>query len=317
MNLPTMCARAMPIVAVIAGIAAVPQPAAAAKCTTAVWKNLEACGWPGARNTGKRRGIKLKRTRTRTITKDNTVIRGERIAPDGLVIDAKNVRIRNSTIIKRSGGNGSGVIKILPGASAKIIRTRLNGRGATHAGIWYEGARLVARGNNILGVNDGIFVWDANNFVIKGNYLHNFTENAGNGHVDGFQTEGASNGIIRHNTFNVTQDQTSAIAIWNGRRNSSDILVENNLLAGGGFTVYAQDYSPSEDNPQGGYSVTNIRFLNNKFSTVNYPCVGYWGVWFSRGEPTDGWQRSGNIVLETGRNIDSQNPPKPGGGRCD
>ena len=44
MNLPTMCARAVPIVAVIAGIAAVPQPAAAGKCTTAVWKNLEACG---------------------------------------------------------------------------------------------------------------------------------------------------------------------------------------------------------------------------------------------------------------------------------
>ncbi len=317
MNLPTACVRAAPVLAVIVALGASPQPAAAAKCVTNVWTNLEACGWAGRKNTGKRKRMKLKRTQSRTITRDNTVIKGEKIGPDGLVIDARNVVVRDSVIIKRSGPNGSGVIKILPGASAKIVRTRLNGSNGTHAGIWYEGTRLVARANDIFGVNDGVFVWDASNFILTKNYLHDFTENAGNGHVDGFQTEGASNGVIRHNTFNVKQDQTSAIAIWNGRRDSSNILVENNLLAGGGFTIYAEDYSPSEDNPQGGYSVTNIRFVNNKFSTVNYPCVGYWGVWFPRGAPTDGWRRTGNVVLETGRNVDTQNPPKPGGGRCE
>ncbi len=160
----------------------------------------------------------------------------------------------------------------------------------------------------MFGTNDGIFSWDGNNFTIENNYLHDFTTQASNGHVDGFQTEGASHGIIRHNVFDVTQGQTSAIAIWNSRRNSDDILIDNNLLAGGGFTIYAEDYNPSEQNPEGGYSVTNIRITNNSFSTVHYPCVGRWGVWFTRGAPTDGWRRSGNVVLETGQNIDRNNP---------
>jgi hypothetical protein len=316
MKLSSACLRATPVLALVVGLAGLPQPAAAAKCVDKVWQNLEACGWPGRRNTGKRKHVRLKSTSSRVITKDNTVIKGERIGPDGLTIAAKNVVVKDSVITKMSGPSGSGVIEIAPGASAKLVRNRLNGNNATHAGIWYQGTRLVARRNNIFGINDGIFIWDADTFTIKDNYLHDFTENAANGHVDGFQTTGASHGIIRHNTFDVTQGQTSAIAIWNERRDSSDILVDNNLLAGGGFTIYAEDYSPSEENPSGGYSVTNIRIQNNKFSKVHYPCVGYWGVWYPRGAPTDGWNRSGNTVLETGQNIDNQNPPKPGGTLC-
>ena len=75
-------------------------------------------------------------------------------------------------------------------------------------------------------------------------------------------------------------------------------------------------------------AVTNIRFLDNRFSTSQYPhgaanhsrCVGVWGTWFFRGPwppyfggPTDLWNvggslRSGNVVLETGRNIDRGGP---------
>ena len=123
---------------------------------------------------------------------------------------------------------------------------------------------------------------------------------------------GRANGVIRHNTIDVTQDQTSAIAIWNSRKSSDNIVVDDNLLAGGGFTVYAEDYSPSEASPAGGYSVTNVSFTNNRFSTVHYSCVGYWGVWYPRGAPSDGWRRSGNVVLETGQKIDSANPTTNG-----
>ena len=280
-------------------------------CVRQVWQNLEACGWPGPANTGYPSGTPLRATQGRTISADNTVIDGEKIT-GGLVIAAKNVTVRNSWIISSFGTgtavNGTGVIKITSGASATIEYCTLDGSNRTHGGIWFEGASLVARANNIFGINDGIFVWDANNFTLEDNYLHGFTDQTANGHIDGFQTEGASYGIIRHNTFDVSQDQDSAVAIWNGRRNSDDILVENNLMAGGGFAVYAEDYSPSEQSPAGGYSVTNIRFNNNRFSTVHYPCVGNWGVWFTRGAPTDGWRRSGNTVLETGQNIDAKNP---------
>jgi virginiamycin B lyase len=277
-------------------------------CIRNVWRDLEACGWPGAGNTGHPPDRTLTPTAGRRITADGAVIDGERIT-GGLFIAAKNVVVRNSWITKNGGGaSATAVVFVEPGASATIENNTLDGTNSTHSAIWHEGAKVVARGNNMFGINDGVFVWDTDNFILEDNYLHDFTENAANGHIDGFQTEGASHGVIRHNTFDVSQDQTSAIAIWNGRRNSDDILVENNLIAGGGFSVYAEDYHPSEDNPAGGYSVTNIRIFNNKFSTVHYPCVGSYGVWFTRGAPTDGWRRLGNVVLETWQKLDTKNP---------
>jgi hypothetical protein len=107
-------------------------------------------------------------------------------------------------------------------------------------------------------------------------------------------------------------DSDSAIGIWDGLKTSHDITISDNLLSGGGFTVYAEDYSPSEGSPSGGYSVTNISFTSNVFSTHLYGCVGYYGVWYPRGKPTDTWKRSGNRVLETGASVDAGNPTYQG-----
>ena len=280
-------------------------------CVGKVWQSLEACGWAGPGNTGYPPGTVFKNTVGRTITADNTVIDGEKII-GGLYIGAKNVVVRNSWIISNFGGglgsSGTGVINVQPGGSATITNNTLDGSNGTHAGIWHEGTKVVAKANNIFGVNDGLWAWDADNFSYQDNYLHNFTTLAANGHIDGFQTEGASHGLIRHNTFDVSQNQDSDVAIWDGRRNSDDITVENNLMAGGGFAVYAEDYSPSETNPQGGFTVTNIRILNNKFSTIHYPCGGYFGIWFPRGSPSDHWMRKGNFMLENWQNVDAGNP---------
>ena len=214
------------------------------------------------------------------------------------------------------GGMGHGMMGGSPAHMGRMIDHMLDGLNATHARIWHEGASMVATANECTGVNDGIFSWAStvgvdgtgDNFTIADNWLHNFTTLAANGHVDGYQTEGAKNGIIRHNTFDVAQDQTSAISIWNGRKNASNIAVSNNLIQGGGFSIYAEDYSPSESNPAGGYTVTNITFTDNRFSNSRYACVGNWGVWFNGGAPSDGWHRSGNVLLETGQNLDANNP---------
>jgi Domain of unknown function (DUF4082) len=288
-------------------------------CTTSsVWSNLAACGWPGAANTGYPDGQVFSKTVTGglTVSTDNTVIDGYRIS-GGVTVNAKNVTIRNSWITNSAGGaNGTGVVKILNGASATIDHNLLDGQNATHTCVWHEGASMVVTANECTGVNDGIFSWattvgvdgTGDNFTISDNWLHNFTTLAANGHVDGYQTEGAKNGVISHNTFDVAQDQTSAIAIWNGRKDASNIAVTNNLIQGGGFSVYAEDYSPSETSPAGGYTVTNITFTNNRFSNSRYACVGSYGVWFTRGAPSDGWHRSGNVLLETGQNLDNNNP---------
>jgi hypothetical protein len=283
-----------------------------------VWSNLVACGWAGAGNTGYPDGQVFSRTVTGglTISVDGTVIDGYRIS-GGVTVNAKNVVIRNSWITNSAGGvSGSGVVKVLNGASATIDHNLLDGQNATHACLWHEGASMTATANECTQVNDGIFSWAStvgvdgtgDNFTIADNWLHSFTTLAANGHVDGFQTEGAKTGVIRHNTFDVSQDQTSAIAIWNTRKNASNIAVSNNLIQGGGFSIYAEDLSPSEASPAGGYTVTNITFTDNRFSNSRYACVGTYGVWFTRGAPSDGWRRSGNVLLETGQNLDGNNP---------
>jgi hypothetical protein len=307
-----------------------------------LWANLDACGWPGPRNTGYRAGAVLTDTRGRTVTTDNTVIEGERIS-GRLIVRAMNVTIRNSFVSWDGGGaSGRGVIVIAPAASATVDHVEIDGLNRTHACIWHEGTSATVSAINCHGVNDGVFAWGSSptagdKLTVRDSYFHGFTTNAANGHIDGVQTEGASHGRIIHNTFDMPAHATSAVAIWNSLRSSDDWTIADNLFTGAGFTLYAQDYSGPRntsakenvaDSATGGHAVTNIRFLDNRFSTSQYPhgaanhsrCVGVWGTWFFRGRwppyyggPTDRWNvggslRSGNVVLETGRNIDRGGP---------
>ena len=255
------------------------------------------------------------------------VINCQRIV-GSLDIQAQGVTIKNSMVSYDGGGqSGSGVIKIEDGASATIEHIDISGLNHTHSCVWHQGTAVTVRAVNCYGINDGIFSWadtgysstTGNNFTIADSYFHDFTTNAANGHIDGYQTEGASNGVISHNTYLMTSNADSAIAIWDSLKSSSNISVQGNLITGGGFSVYAEDYSPSDQSPVGGFSVTNITFTNNRFSTHAAGCVGQFGVWFYRagwaplrGGPTDGWRRSGNSVLETGENVDNSNPHSGG-----
>jgi hypothetical protein len=269
---------------------------------------------------------------TFTITQDDTVLNCKQIY--GLVdVKARNVTISNSTVaydtgLKGTAANGTAPIKIEDGASATVDHVEIDGRIGTHACIWNQGTpnsaqgSLTARFVNCYNVDDGIFSWadtsysqtTGDGFTIEYSYFHDFTTQTSNGHIDGFQTEGANDGTIHHNTYLMESFADSCIAIWDSLKSSSNITVEDNLMTGGGFSIYAEDYNPSEASPVGGFTVTATKFLNNKFSTKASGCVGNFGVWFYRpqyaylGGPTDGWNRSGNYVIETGETVDTGNP---------
>jgi hypothetical protein len=310
-----------------------------------MWANLVRCGWPGPGNTGPVRsrcpGGKLTTrggslTSVITIRRAGTVISCQNIT-GRLDIRARNVTIRNSTIRGSSGrtgeaANGTADIVVDDGASATIDHVLINGMKGVHACIWHQGTRLSVNRVNCFGVDDGIFSWADNgysrttgdHFTIRNSYFHDLTTRTSNGHEDGYQTEGASFGLIAHNTYRMTGSADSAIAIWDSLRSSSHITVRHNLITGGGFSIYAEDYSPGAGDPggapaSGGYTETKIRFVGNRFSTRVSGCVGAFGVWFTRptwrpyhGGPTDGWHRSGNRVLETGQNVDHRNPSRHG-----
>jgi hypothetical protein len=310
-----------------------------------LWAHLGHCGWPGPASTGPKLSQCARHQLVATgtgrghaivIRKPNAVIDCRRIK-GMLQIEAKNVTVRNSTITSDSGArglaaNGTSAIYVGEGASAVIDNVTINGNDGVHACIWHQGVKLTVRAVNCSGADDGVFSWadpgysatTGDNFTIRDSYFHGFTHATANGHEDGYQTEGASHGLIAHNTYQMNASADSAIAIWDGRRSASDITVTGNLITGGGFAVYAEDYNPGDGTngspqPGGGFSVTGIPFDGNVFSTAAAGCVGQWGVWFTRpawqpyhGGPTDGWHRHGNKVLETGENIDAQNPHNAG-----
>lgn len=322
-----------------------PLPAYCHAGGSALWGALASCGWPGPTNTGpdlsKCPGGRLRPnggslSRTIVITAANSVISCEDIT--GMIdIRAQNVTIENSIVTSNSGktgenANGTSDILVDDGASATIAHVTINGDNGVHACIWHEGTKLLVDAVNCYGIDDGIFSWTdpsyssttGNNFVIENSYFHGFTTVTSNGHEDGYQTEGASGGLIQHNTYQMTSDADSAVAIWDGLRNSRAITVSDNLITGGGFALYAEDYNPGDGGPGdpsavGGFSTTQITFSNNVFSTQAAGCVGQYGVWFDRsawapydGGPTDGWHRSGNRVLETGESVDGGNPHENG-----
>ncbi|HEY3904749.1 MAG TPA: hypothetical protein VGM14_12645 [Streptosporangiaceae bacterium] len=305
-----------------------------------LWENLATCGWPNSANTGpelaKCRGGRLTQhgngTTPIVLSTANEVVNCTDLRGP-VEITAAGVTIKNSmvTVKNGTGVSGSAAVTLEVGSSATISHVAVDGGNSVHACLWHEGTQLQATAVNCYGVNDAIFAWattnpstGGSNYTITDSYFHDFTQATANGHDDGFQTEGSSHGLISHNTFRMTLNSTSAISVWDSRADSNDITVSDNLIAGGGFSVYAEDYNPgdgapSNPSPVGGFSVTNIQFDNNSFSTILSGCVGKYGVWFTRpswepyhGGPTDGWHRIGNVVLETGENVDNGNPHSNG-----
>jgi hypothetical protein len=303
---------------------------------TRLWSHLAACGWPGESTTGPvladchdRQLVQRGNGVTPIVLASRNEVVSCAYLRGPVEIKATGVTIRNSTVAVTSGAmvRGNAAIIIAAGASATISHVAIDGRDKVHACIWHRGVRLKVTAVNCRRVHDAIFAWAVNgsaaggdNYSIMNSYFHAFTKPTAHGHDDGFQTEGSSHGLIRHDTFRMPAGATSAIAIWDSRRSSSDIAVTKNLIAGGGFAVYAEDYNPDDSAPEGssatgGNSVTDIWFDDNSFSTAASGCVGKYGVWFTRpgwqpyeGGPTDGWHRLDNLVLETGENIDNANP---------
>lgn len=307
------------------------------------WAALTDSGfYPSAANTGVPPGMTLTATSARSINVAGTVIDGEIITGQtggstgyGLLVNANNVTIKRTKIVTSfgtgTGVNASGGIKIAPGVTGTVIQdVEIDGSNATHTCVFYEGNGITIQRMDCHNVCDGVFSWDGDNFSILDSYIHDLSGLPSNGHTDGFQTEGAQHGTIQHNTIDIARTDTGTISIWNSRRNSTDILVDNNLLSGAGAIFYAEDYNSdgvvgnvNEANPVGGFTTTNIRHTNNKISVdkrwgtgggnAPFKCGGYYEVYFHtanayNGGPTDGWTRTGNVIIETGASVNTEIP---------
>jgi hypothetical protein len=129
--------------------------------------------------------------------------------------------------------------------------------------------------------------------TIRDSYIHDLVpyDPATDPHTDGAQiTPVGRNITILHNTIYAGNGTSAVISPNVADGVVSNVLIQDNLMAGGAYTLYCQQDGPGN----------NYRVINNHFSTVTYPDVGDFGAWT---ECEDEVQVTGNVFHETGQPV--------------
>ncbi len=222
------------------------------------------CGFPDATNTGVPEGTQLTAAATCTITQNDAVLDAQDFACN-LRVTGKNVKITRSRIhpepgdgnyaVSTDGGDGSVVIEDseISGAQNAIGYGNFTCRRCNIHGFSEDGAKL---GSNV---------------TIVDSYIHGFDSSPG-AHADGAQLQAGENGIrVSHNTIDARDTgggtaPNAALFISPDLGPTSDgpLVIENNLLAGGNFTVQIVDGN------NGQYLLHDITLAGNRFVKDSY-----------------------------------------------
>lgn len=255
-------------------------------------------GFPDASNTGVPAGTTLTAySGPSNISTPNTVIDGKTmgcisVSAPGVVIKNSKINCRNDYAVYVDDRNSTSTLLTIQDTEIDCGNT---------SGTAISEADFTARRVNIHGCENGL---DVNqNVLIEDSYIHDLY-NTGSSHTDGIQFgtghwDGSGysckggcvlNFTIRHNTiYGMGSDGsfgTSAIIDHSFGANTN-ILIDNNLLAGGAATLYCSI----------GFKGTNYKVTNNHFSTKFKSTVGFY---FPTSDCAD-QDQSGNVIHETGQ----------------
>jgi hypothetical protein len=242
-------------------------------------------GWPDASNTGVPAGVTLTPSGGMIINTPGAVISGLDIRGT-VYINAPNVTLENCRI---TSGDFY-VVSVNAGITGAVIRDcDIIGSGVATNGNNGIGGQGTFLRNDISRVDNGIVV-QGDSTLIQDNYIHDMQ--AASAHYDGIQIDGGiSNATIRHNTIINDYDQTSAVMIDNWFGPVSNVIIDNNRLSGGGYTLYS-------DGQFSGGPITGVSFTNNQLGE------GRWGyTYFVNNTPV--WQ--GNTNIGTGQSVGASN----------
>lgn len=247
-------------------------------------------GFPSASNTGwQHTGVTLTAyTGSMTITQDGAVIDGKdvngclNVKADNVTIKRSRIRCHDYFPVWIEGDTG-----------LQVIDTEIDGTGENKV-ICIASENYTALRVNCHGMGDGPRLGDNTNVVDS--YVHGLVS-CGECHTDGMQSVGGVGIVVRHNTVENPFNQTSCIIIKPDFGPLRDVLIEDNLFNGGGYTVYGGTSDSSVD---------HIRYLNNRFrrgANGFWPNGGYFGpvADFDKSRPGNQW--SGNVWDDNGATI--------------
>jgi hypothetical protein len=227
--------------------------AAAAGC----FASPHSCGYPDATNTGVPAGTTLTPSTSKTVTTNGTVISGAEITGT-VTVAADNVTIKNSKIIRTSGGSGTyGVILNNGADNFTIEHSEVVGPASETAGlqsaVWnhYGNPGVVARYDYFHKCADcweGPGVFENDFMVVDAAYTGSHDEDI---YVCGAAIH------VEHSTLFNTHHQTAAVFGDTASCGGNTFDISNSLLAGGGYTLYPQGNASSST---GTMNITNNRF---------------------------------------------------------
>ena len=231
-------------------------------------------GYPNASNTGVPPGTALSPLSNGDVKTNYAVI--DRVQTGGcIVVYAYGVTIKNSKvgcIVVDGGVAGDPANPPLTVQDTEIVCPL----GSWNTGFRFDNTILVRV--NIHGCENGLDV--GTNVTIRDSYIHDLAAGA-TFHNDGMQGANPTNLTVEHNT--IYGIDTSAIGFNSSA--SGSVVIKNNLLAGGAYTLYC---------PKG--AIPNFQVIGNHFSTIFYSKVGAYGSNTDCGGETF----SGNVIHETG-----------------
>jgi hypothetical protein len=216
---------------------------------------------PDAGTTGVPAGVTLRRSGSITVTKSATVIDG-RLIKGGITVAANNVTVKRTKIRVPSGAEGVGVT-IAPGVTGTLIQDTEIAGSESFQGI--QGGNFTARRLNIHGFEHGIEIRGSATVVDSYITLSSFRYPDGTTpHFDAVCGWSVNGVVVRHNTLTAPPDQTAAVNFTNDFGAIRDVVIDNNLLTGGGYALYLRGdsswFSPASSKP-----VTDIQVTNNRF----------------------------------------------------
>ncbi len=237
--------------------------------TTNCLPRPSACGFPDATNTG----VPANWVPIKTVNGDQSVTTAGATL-DGwdihgcLNITAPNVTIRNSRIL------GAGCQYAVHNFSTglQVLHSTITCGGGNGNGISDNEFSAIAddisgceNGSNVSTVNGS-----AGNVLFQDTYIHDLVS-ANGAHTDGVQIgQGAAHLRFLHNTIYNPAGQTSAIIMWDeGDPQNSDVTIADNILAGGGYTLYC----PRSDAPND--QVTGNHFVPGFYGPSNGCTAGH------------------------------------------
>lgn len=190
--------------------------------------------FPDASTTGPRDGHALAPSGSLTITQPGTVVAD--LYVDGC-IDVKTTGVTITDVVVNCS-RATTAINVNDGATATIQYTEINGNGVVSAAVGFSGYTLSHV--DIHSVKDGPRM--NSNVQVLDSWIHGLVRTS-DSHNDALQTTGGTGIVVRGNTlqpFDGGDPMNAAIMIGSENQPLRNVVIENNYLDGGNYTILAR-----------------------------------------------------------------------------